>query len=92
MVPVAATRSLVCVLTWVFRLSGRLKEAEQKEQVKGCFPEWEATWRLLALESENVFLQRGQSYGFSPLGNTQLQVSFAPWIQTTSQKVKIHIK
>ena len=65
-----ATRSLVCVLTWVFRLSGRLKEAEQKEQVKGCLPEWEATCRLLALESEKVFLQSGQSYGFSPLGNT----------------------
>lgn len=49
--------SLLCDLTCVFRLSKRVNERLQKEQVKGFFPEWDVTCRRLALGSENDFWQ-----------------------------------
>lgn len=64
---VVAALSLLWDLVCVFRLSKRVNERLHKEQVKGFFPEWDATWRRLALGSENDLWQMLQSYGFSPL-------------------------
>lgn len=49
-----------------------MNERLQREHVNGFFPEWEATWRRLALGSENVLPQMLQSYGFSPLERAEL--------------------
>lgn len=69
------TLSLLWVLVCVFRLSRRVKERLQKEQVKGFFPEWEATCRLLALGSENDLSQMLQLYGLSPLQQKKVTVT-----------------